>query len=123
MHVSVQQKCCCDLIAAAFSFFIVRFLRRIIVFPESEKTLSDVVKCNEQTHACKHGDVFLNGLARSAEYMTHQRFGDSVGDAVAHSNIGNKPQYHAEAALFISEGIVFIQKIAQYTAEEIVRGR
>ena len=87
---------------------------------ECEESLTDIVEGNEKTHPHKHGDVLLNGNSHATEQVPNKRLCNAVSDTVADGNVCDKSEYDAPIALFVSEGIVFIKKIAENTAEEVV---
>ena len=50
----------------------------------------------------------------------HDRLCNTVGHKIAQANIRRKARDDLPIALFIPERVVFVEKIAQYTAEKVV---
>lgn len=95
----------------------------LLFFPEGEEALADVVEHHEQAHTAEHCDVFLDRGGKARQHPPEQGLCDAVSGKIAHGDIENEAQNNAEVALLILKGEVFIQKVAEYAAEKVVRGR
>ena len=101
------------------SFFFFSIV--ILLAFKGEEALAEVIECDEQAHSAQHRNVLLNGCRGAGQQRAHERLGGTVGDQIAGRNVQHKAPHDLPVALFILESEVFIQKIAQNTAEKVVR--
>lgn len=89
--------------------------------------LTDIIKYNEQTqyneqtHTNKHCGVFLHGNAHVCKHLPYNRFSNSICNGIAYGNVGDESDNNSQTPLFVLKSIIFIQKITQNTADNIIR--
>ena len=96
-----------------------QFLFTVFIF-KREKALAEVVERDENAHAAEHCAVFADGNGKARQQRRHKRLGNAVRHKIAQANIRRKARNDLPIALFITERVVFVEKIAQYAAEKVV---
>lgn len=108
------------------SIFAIRFVLCLwgnTIFLKCKETLTYIIQRNKKTHPHEHGDVFLNAYRHIGKNAGGQRLGYAVGQQVTDGYVGNKFDNIFPTAFFDLKRIVLIQKVADDTADGVIRSR
>ena len=92
-------------------------------FGKDKKTLAQIVHIGKKAHAAEQGDIVTGTDRRGGEQPMHHFHGQVIGKKIAGGNVEDELEDHAERVLIVLKGVVFVEKIAEGTANDIVGGR
>ena len=85
--------------------------------------MPEVIQNCEYDHSGEHRDILLHAHRGARYKLRNQRLCHRVGNKVAHKNVHNEAENIFHASFPALKGEIFVQKIAEYTAEKVVRCR